>query len=61
MGSNGWDSVVFAERSRAERVVQIKAALENSTTWGEFRRALREGANAVADTVDDMQLTPVAH
>ncbi len=43
MGSNGWDSVVFAERSRAERVAQIRAALENSATWGEFRRALPEG------------------
>jgi hypothetical protein len=43
MGSNGTDSVVFAERRRAERVAQIRAALENSATWGEFRRALPEG------------------
>ena len=42
MGSNGKDSVVFAERRRAERVAQIRAALENSATWGEFRRALPE-------------------
>jgi len=43
MGSNSKDSVVFAERRSAERVAQIRAALENSATWGEFRRALPEG------------------
>lgn len=43
IGSNGVDSVVFAERQRAERVAQISDALENSTTWGEFRRALPAG------------------
>lgn len=42
-GSNDKDSVVFAERERAERAVQIRAAIEESTTWGEFRRALPPG------------------
>lgn len=43
VGSNGCDSVVFAERTRAERVASIIDALQNSTTWGEFRSALPEG------------------
>lgn len=43
LGCNGRDSVVFAERNRAERVSQIKTALENSSTWGELRSALPEG------------------
>jgi hypothetical protein len=62
MGSNRWDSVVFAERSRAERVAQIRAALENSATWGEFRRALPEGEweDRFQDYYDDAAEQPPA-
>lgn len=62
MGSNGQDSVVFAERSRAERVAQIRAALENSATWGEFRRALPEGEweDTFQDYYDDAEEEPPA-
>jgi len=40
MGSNGSDSVVLAQRSPVGRIAQIIAAIEQSSTWGEFRRGL---------------------
>jgi len=42
-GSYGPQSVVFAERGRAEYVARIYKALEGSTTWGELRRNLPDG------------------
>ena len=35
--------LVFATPARAEAISQIHNALENSKTWGEFRRAMPEG------------------
>ncbi len=40
MGSNGPDSVVLAERSRAEGIAQIIAAIEQSSTPRESGRGL---------------------
>lgn len=37
------DSVVFAERWRAEYVAEIWKALQESNTWGELRRKLPDG------------------
>lgn len=37
------NSVVFAERGRAEYVAHIWKALQESTTWGELRRNLPAG------------------
>lgn len=34
---------MFAERDRAVRVAQIRHAIEESSTWGEFRRGLPAG------------------
>ena len=42
-GTCGPENVVFAERSRAEYVAHIYKALQESKTWGEFRRNLPEG------------------
>lgn len=39
----GPESVVFAERWRAEYVAQICEALTESSTWGELRRNLPDG------------------
>ncbi len=39
----GGDSVVFAERRRAEYVAQIWKALQESNTWGELRHNLPDG------------------
>lgn len=42
-GHHGPESVVFAERGRAEYVVHILKALNESNTWGELRRNLPDG------------------
>ena len=42
VGGDGFDSVLFANRARAEHVAQIRKALYQSKTWGEFRRNLPE-------------------
>ncbi len=42
-GGDDADSVVFAERSRAERAAQTADAIERSTTWGEFKTSLPQG------------------
>jgi hypothetical protein len=43
VGGDGYDCVLFAERSTAERVAQTFAALRESTTWGQFRANLPDG------------------
>lgn len=43
VGGDGFDSVLFAERGRAEYVAQIRQALAQSRTWGEFQSSLPEG------------------
>lgn len=40
VGGEGFECALFAERSKAERVAQIKLALSEAKTWGEFRRGL---------------------
>ena len=40
VGGDGYEGALFAERDSAERVAQIRQALRESTTWGEFRSAL---------------------
>ena len=42
-GSNDQETVVFAERDRAVRATQIRDAIEQSATWGQFKGALPEG------------------
>jgi hypothetical protein len=41
--AEGPDTVVFAERWRAEYIAHIWKALEESSTWGELRRNLPPG------------------
>lgn len=36
VGGDGYQGVLFARRNDAERVAQIRKALRNSKTWGEF-------------------------
>jgi hypothetical protein len=43
VGGEGFECALFAELSKAERVAQIKRALSESKTWGEFRRGLPDG------------------
>jgi hypothetical protein len=43
VGGDGFDSVLFATRASAEYVAQIRKALYQSRTWGEFRANLPEG------------------
>lgn len=43
VGGDGYDGALFAERDAAERVAQIRDALHESTTWGEFRANLPDG------------------
>ncbi len=43
VGGDGFESVLFADRTSAEYVAQIRKALYQSKTWGEFRRNLPEG------------------
>jgi len=43
VGGDGFDSVLFASRASAEYVAQIRKALYQSTTWGDFRAHLPEG------------------
>jgi len=43
VGSDGFDSALFADRDTAEYVAQIRKALYQSKTWGEFRRNLPDG------------------
>lgn len=43
VGGEAFECALFAERSKAERVAQIWRALNESKTWGEFRRGLPEG------------------
>jgi len=40
VGGDGYEGALFAERDSAERVAQIRRALRESTTWGQFRAAL---------------------
>jgi len=37
---NSYFGVIFAERALAKRVAQIARAMNESTTWGEFRKAM---------------------
>lgn len=43
VGGDGFDSVLFARRASAVYVAQIRTALYQSTTWGEFRANLPDG------------------
>jgi len=43
VGGDGYEGVLFARRKDAEDVAQIRKALENSKTWGEFRTNLPSG------------------
>lgn len=43
VGGDGYDSALFADRASAEYVAQIRNALYQSETWGEFRRNLPKG------------------
>lgn len=43
VGGDGYDCVLFAERSAAERVAEILDALRSSSTWGQFRANLPYG------------------
>lgn len=39
----GFDSALFAEQEKAERLVRVRRALDQSRTWGEFRKSLPAG------------------
>lgn len=43
VGGDGESCVLFAPRAAAEYVAQIRHALYNSKTWGEFRASLPDG------------------
>ena len=43
VGGDGFDGALFAGSDEAEYVGQIRQALYNSNTWGEFRRQLPAG------------------
>ena len=43
VGGDGYGGVLFAARDAAERVAQIRKALYNSKTWGQFRANLPDG------------------
>jgi len=43
VGGDGYEGVLFARKQDAEDVAQIRKALENSKTWGEFRANLPSG------------------
>lgn len=55
VGGDGFESVLFADRSDAEYVAQIRRALYQSKTWGEFRKNLPEGEweRTFADRLDE--------
>jgi len=40
VGGDGFDGALFSGSDEAEHVAQIRQALYNSNTWGEFRRQL---------------------
>lgn len=39
----GFDCALFAKQERADRLVQVRRALNMSRTWGEFRMSLPAG------------------
>ena len=43
IGGDGYDSFLFAIRDSAEYVAQIRKALYQSKTWGDFKAALPSG------------------
>jgi hypothetical protein len=56
VGGDGFDSVLFADRASAEYVAQIRNALYQSKTWGDFRRSLPGGEweENLADRFDEI-------
>lgn len=43
VGGDGFDGSLFADRASAEYVAQIRRALHQSKTWGEFKDKLPQG------------------
>ena len=56
VGGDGYESALFARRDDAENVAQIRKALNNSKTWGQFRANIPDGEweENVADCFDDV-------
>lgn len=50
-------AVVFAERARAESVARLRAAFEQSSTWGELRSRLEPAE--LSEVLRNMDLQPV--
>ena len=56
IGGDGFDSALFAERSKANYVARIRDALYRSSTWGHFRTKLPDGEWKLR--VDEMLVDP---
>lgn len=56
VGGDGYQGALFARRDDAERVAQIRIALDNSKTWGQFRASLPVGEweENLADCFEDV-------